>query len=183
MLYDVIMSGFGGQGVLLIGELLAYAAMREDRHVTWMPAYGVEMRGGTANCTVIISDRKIGSPLSAAPAALIAMSNPGLVKFHGRVRPGGLLVINSSLADAGSVARKDVEVLALPASEIAAEELNDPKSANMVVLGAFITKSGAVSFEKTLDSLAGFLPPERQRLSEGISRALERGKLFAEEGR
>ncbi len=183
MLYDVIMAGFGGQGVLLIGDLLAFAAMREGRQVTWMPAYGVEMRGGAANCTVIISDRKIGSPLSVEPAALIAMSQPGLVKFRERVRPGGLMVINTSLADPESVARNDVEVVGLPANEIATEELNDPKNANMVVLGAFITKSGAVSFEKTLDSLSAFLPPERQRLAEGIARALQRGKLFAQEGR
>lgn len=181
MLYDVIMSGFGGQGVLLIGDLLAYVAMREGKQVTWMPAYGVEMRGGAANCTVVISDKKIGAPISEAPAALIAMSTPGLLRFQERLRPGALLVINSSLVDTGKVERHDVELLAIPANEIAAGELDDHKNANMVVLGAFIAKSGVVSMEKTLEVLPGFLPTGRQQLAAGIAAALERGKLYVKE--
>lgn len=184
MTYEVIMSGFGGQGVLLIGDLLAYVAMREGRQVTWMPSYGVEMRGGAANCTVVISDKKIGAPLSETPAALVAMSTPGLLKFQSRVRPGGLLVVNSSLAEKKNIERQDLEILDIPANEIAAADLGDPKNANMLVLGAFIARSKAVSFEATLESLNnGFLPPNRRELASGIAKALERGKLFAEEGR
>ncbi|MBS4023511.1 MAG: 2-oxoacid:acceptor oxidoreductase family protein [Dethiobacter sp.] len=182
MLYDVIMSGFGGQGVLLIGDLLAYVAMQEGKQVTWMPSYGVEMRGGAANCTVVISDKKVGAPLSEAPAALVAMSNPGLLKFQDRLQPGGLLVVNSSLADLQQVERSDVDLLGIPANEIAAREMGDQKNANMIVLGAFIAKSKAVSFTETLDSLSGFLPSGRQQLAGAIAEALERGKLYVEEG-
>jgi 2-oxoglutarate ferredoxin oxidoreductase subunit gamma len=180
MLYDVIMSGFGGQGVLLIGDLLAYVAMHEGKQVTWMPAYGVEMRGGAANCTVVISDKKIGAPISEAPSALIAMSTPGLLRFQERLRPGALLVLNSSLVDPCKVEPPNVELLAIPANEIAGD-LEDHKNANMVVLGAFIAKSGVVSFEKTLEALPGFLPAGRQQLAAGITAALERGKLYVEE--
>lgn len=183
MLYDVIMSGFGGQGVLLIGDLLAFAAMREGREVTWMPSYGVEMRGGAANCTVIISDRKIGSPISEAPAAVIAMSNPGLLKFQGRLRPGGLLVINTSLVDGGNVEREDVALLPVPANDIASRDLDDPKNANMVILGAFVAQSGVVVFDGLLEAVPSFLPQQRRELAGGIVRALERGRQFVREGK
>lgn len=181
MFYDVIMSGFGGQGVLLIGDLLAFAAMQLGKQVTWMPSYGVEMRGGAANCTVVISDKKIGSPLSEEPAALIAMSGPGLEKFQGRVKPGGLLVMNTSLASAADVTRSDVDVVALAANEIATE-LGYPKNANMVMLGAFLAKSRAVPFEAVLEALPAFIPPKRQDLVQGLSESLKRGKRFVEEG-
>lgn len=179
--YDVIMSGFGGQGVLLIGDLLAFTAMRLGKHVTWMPSYGVEMRGGAANCTVVISDKRIGSPLSEEPAALIAMSGPGLEKFQSRVKPGGLLVLNTSLASESDVSRNDLEVVGLAANEIAME-LGYPKNANMVMLGAFLVKSQVVPFEAVLEALPAFIPPKRQELVDGLSKSLLRGKRFVEEG-
>jgi 2-oxoglutarate ferredoxin oxidoreductase subunit gamma len=182
MMYDVMMAGFGGQGVLLMGDLLAFAAMREGKEVTWMPSYGVEMRGGAANCTVIISDKKIGSPLSEAPAAVVAMSNPGLLKFQGRVRPGGLLVVNSSLVDQSNIDRSDVEVIAVAANEIATRDLGDQRNANMIVLGAFAAKSGAVPFDKLLEAVPLFLPAHRTALAEVMVQGLERGRKFAEEG-
>lgn len=183
MVYDVMMAGFGGQGVLLIGDLLAFTAMREGKEVTWMPSYGVEMRGGAANCTVIISDKKIGSPLSEAPAALVAMSTPALLKFQGRVRPGGILLVNTSLVEQKNIQREDVEIIALPANDIATRDLGDQKNANMIVLGALAAKSGTVSFDKLIDAVPAFLPPHRQKLAETMVQALERGRRFVEEGR
>jgi 2-oxoglutarate ferredoxin oxidoreductase subunit gamma len=181
MMYDVMMAGFGGQGVLLMGDLLAYAAMREGKEVTWMPSYGVEMRGGAANCTVIISDKKIGSPLSEDPAALVAMSNPGLLKFEGRVRSGGLLVVNTSLVDQNNIKRKDLNIIAIAANEMAARDLGDQRNANMIILGAFAAKSGAVPFDKLLEAVPAFLPAHRTALVDVMVRGLERGRKFVEE--
>lgn len=143
---DVIMAGFGGQGILLIGKMLAYAGMHEGKEVSWLPSYGPEMRGGTCNCTVVISDRPVGSPVIQSPRAVVAMNLPSLDKFEADVRPGGLLLINSSLIERGA-ARDDVEVLLVPANEIA-NELGNPRGANMVALGAYLGATGAVSLEE-----------------------------------
>jgi len=116
---EIILAGFGGQGVLLIGKLLAYAGLRAGREVTWLPAYGPEMRGGTCNCTVVLSDRPVGSPISKSPHALIALNLPSLDKFEGTVRPGGIIVVNSSLINR-LPRRTDVIVVPVPANEIAA---------------------------------------------------------------
>lgn len=142
---DVIMAGFGGQGILLIGKMLAYAGMQEGKEVSWMPSYGPEMRGGTANCTVVISDRPVGSPVIQNPRSVVAMNLPSLDKFESAVRPGGLLVINTSLINR-EAERDDVQVLLVPANQIA-NELGNPRGANMVALGAYVAASGAVSSE------------------------------------
>ncbi len=133
---DVIMAGFGGQGVLLIGKMLAYAGMHEGKEVSWLPSYGPEMRGGTANCTVVISDRPVGSPVIRSPRAVLAMNLPSLDKFEPDVRPGGLLLINTSLIARKST-RDDVTIIDVPANEIA-NELGNPRGANMVALGAYL---------------------------------------------
>jgi 2-oxoglutarate ferredoxin oxidoreductase subunit gamma len=155
--YDVIIAGFGGQGVLVIGNLLAYAAMKEGRHVTYLPTYGVEMRGGTANCTIVISSQEIGSPVVGRPHAGIVMNLPSLIKYEPLILPNGLLLINTSLIDLKETSRTDIELLPVPANEIAIRNGN-PKLANMVVLGTFIEKTKLVqmsslfdSFEKVLD--------------------------------
>jgi len=155
--YNLIIAGFGGQGVLVIGNLLAYAAMKEGKHVTYLPTYGVEMRGGTANCTVVLSSHEIGSPVVGRPHAAIVMNLPSLVKYEPMVLPEGLLMINTSLIDLKETSRKDIEILPVPVNEIAIENGN-PKLANMVALGAFIEKTKLVrmtslfeSFEKVLD--------------------------------
>ncbi|RPJ52609.1 MAG: 2-oxoacid:ferredoxin oxidoreductase subunit gamma [Acidobacteria bacterium] len=142
---EIILAGFGGQGVLLIGKLLAYAAMRAGRHVTWMPAYGPEMRGGTCNCTVVLSDRPIGSPISQSPHGAIVLNLPSLDKFEACVRPGGVLVVNTSLIPR-LPARGDVTVVAVPANEIAVE-CGSAKAANMVALGAYLGASGIASLD------------------------------------
>lgn len=146
---DVIMAGFGGQGILLIGKMLAYAGMHEGKEVSWLPSYGPEMRGGTANCTVVISDRPVGSPVIRSPRAVLAMNLPSLDKFEPDVRPGGLLLINTSLIARKST-RDDVTVIDVPANEIA-NELGNRRGANMVALGAYLGATGAVSVEGIID--------------------------------
>jgi len=142
---DVILAGFGGQGVLLVGKMLAYAGMADGKEVSWLPSYGPEMRGGTCNCTVVISDKPVGSPVVERPRAAIVLNLPSLDKFEPMVKPGGLLVINSSLINRTS-SRSDLEVVLVPANEIAME-LGNPRGANMVALGAFLGATRAVSLE------------------------------------
>lgn len=146
MQQDVIMAGFGGQGILLIGKMLAYAGMQEGKEVSWLPSYGPEMRGGTCNCTVVISDAPVGSPVIQSPRAVVAMNLPSLEKFEPDVRPGGHLVINTSLINRGA-GRDDVEVVEIPANAIA-QELGNPRGANMVALGAYVGATTAVSIEQ-----------------------------------
>ena len=143
---DIIMAGFGGQGILLIGKMLAYAGMHEGKEVSWLPSYGPEMRGGTCNCTVVISDRPVGSPVIRSPRAVLAMNLPSLDRFEADVRPGGLLLINSSLINRDP-SRADVTVVKVAANEIA-NSLGNPRAANMVALGAYLGASGAVSVEE-----------------------------------
>src|SRR3989337_1835826 len=121
---DLIIAGFGGQGIMIIGNLLAFAAMKEGKHVTYLPTYGVEMRGGTANCTIVISSSEIGSPIVQRPHASISMNLPSLLKYGSRVLPKGLLIVNSSLIDLKEVTRIDIELLAIPANDIAIENGN-----------------------------------------------------------
>jgi 2-oxoglutarate ferredoxin oxidoreductase subunit gamma len=122
MYEDVIIAGFGGQGVMLIGNLLAYAAMEQGLNVTYMPVYGVEMRGGTANCTVVISDEEIGSPIIFHPKSVIVMNQPSLEKFQPRLIPGGLLIVNSSIVDTSLVDKTKYKALLVPVNNIADEE-------------------------------------------------------------
>jgi 2-oxoglutarate ferredoxin oxidoreductase subunit gamma len=143
---EIVLAGFGGQGVLLIGKLLAYAGMRAGQEVTWMPAYGPEMRGGTCNCTVVLSDRPIGSPISKSPHGLIALNLPSLDKFEDAVRPGGIITVNTSLINR-LPRRADVTVVAVPANEVAIE-CGNAKAANMVALGAYLGASGVATLEQ-----------------------------------
>ncbi len=143
---DVIMAGFGGQGILLIGKMLAYAGMHEGKEVSWLPSYGPEMRGGTCNCTVVISDKPVGSPVIQSPGAVLAMNLPSLEKFEADVRPGGFLLINTSLIKQKSE-RDDITVIDVPANTIA-QDLGNPRGANMVALGAYVGATGAVSLEQ-----------------------------------
>jgi 2-oxoglutarate ferredoxin oxidoreductase subunit gamma len=169
---DVIMAGFGGQGILLIGRILAYAGMNEGREVSWLPSYGPEMRGGTCNCTVVISDRPVGSPVIRSPRAVLAMNLPSLDKFEHDLKQGGVLLINSSLIHREPT-RDDVAVIKVPANDIA-NELGSPRSANMVALGAYIGATGAVSLEQVeqvvRESFAG-----KPKLLEINLEALNRG--------
>lgn len=142
---EVMFAGFGGQGILLIGKILAHAAMEEGAEVAWIPSYGPEMRGGTAYCLVVISDASIGSPIIQNPMHLVAMNRPSLEKFAPVVKPEGVVVINSSLIPVDS-GRDDVDELMLPANDMAVE-LGSVKVANIVALGAFVGRSKIVDFD------------------------------------
>ncbi len=175
MYYDVILSGFGGQGILLIGDILAQAAMMEDKHVTWMPAYGVEMRGGTANCTVVISSETIGSPITDEPQGLVCMSKPSLIKFQERIKKDGLLIVNTSFVDEELVTRKDLEKICLSASELAFQEVGQHKMANMVVLGAFLAASEVVKIQTVEEALGELFQGEKEKLIPSMIQALKCG--------
>jgi len=174
---DVIMAGFGGQGILLIGKMLAYAGMHEGKEVSWLPSYGPEMRGGTCNCTVVISDRPVGSPVIRSPRAVLAMNLPSLDKFESDVRPGGLLLINSSLIDRAA-ARDDLTVVRVPANEVA-NELGNPRAANMVALGAYLGATGAVSIEEVEEVIRETFSAKPQLVELNLQ-ALRRGVELGE---
>ena len=170
---EVIISGFGGQGALFAGQLLTYTGMDEGWHVTWIPSYGPEMRGGTAHCIIIISDDDIGSPIIRQPTICVVMNPPSMDKYEPLVKPGGLLVANSTLVRARSE-RDDLEVIYVPANELAAE-LGNVKMANVVLLGAMLNQRPIVSLEaveRALDEhLTGskrcFVEPNKQALGKG----------------
>ena len=174
---DLIIAGFGGQGVMVIGNLLAYAAMKEGRHVTYLPIYGVEMRGGTANCTVVISSREIGSPIVGRPRAAIVMNQPSLVKYEPRILDHGLLLINSSLIDPTTAMRQDIEILPVPAIELAQENGN-PKLANMVALGAFVKKTRWVQLTSLFESFEAVLDSRYHSLIPLNVKAIQRGAKY-----
>src|SRR5512135_1680710 len=151
MYQDVMIAGFGGQGVLVAGKLLAYAGMLEGKHVTWFPSYGAEIRGGTANCTVIISGTEIGSPVVKNPSTMLIFNEASFQKFETRIMHGGLIFLNTSLVKAPSK-RSDITHVEIPANDIA-EELGDIRISNMVMLGAFLKKTGVVALDSVLVAL------------------------------
>ena len=151
MLLKTIFAGFGGQGVLSMGLNLAQAAMLDGKKVTYLPAYGAEVRGGTANCTVAISDEDIASPIASSPDFVVVMNQPSLVRFQNQIESGGILFLNSSLIDM-EVSRGDIDVVSVAANDIA-EEMGSPRSANMVMLGAFTRKSNLVSMDSIISGL------------------------------
>jgi 2-oxoglutarate ferredoxin oxidoreductase subunit gamma len=173
---EVIFAGFGGQGVLFGGQLLAYAGMDEGKEVTWIPSYGPEMRGGTANCTVVISDEEIGSPIIQNPTAVIAMNRPSLDKYEPLVKPGGVLVVNTSMVDRKTT-RTDIKVVEVNANE-AAEKLGDQKMANMVLLGALLANLPFLPTESIEKALKGHLPERHQKLLSKNFDALQAGAHF-----
>ncbi len=173
MLEQNLFAGFGGQGVLLMGQLLAFAGMLESKYVSWLPAYGPEMRGGTANCSVNISDEPIGSPVVSKATSVIVMNRPSLDKFESTVQPGGMLFINSSIIDR-KAERDDIQVFYVPCNEIA-EQLGNARVANVVMLGAYIEKTKCVDMENILNALleklgktkAHLIPLNREALAKG----------------
>jgi 2-oxoglutarate ferredoxin oxidoreductase subunit gamma len=177
MHHEIIISGFGGQGALFAGQLLAYGALMEGRYVTWIPSYGPEMRGGTANCTVIISDEEIGSPLTRHPTAALVLNLPSFDRFEPLVKKHGILIVNSSLIQKTS-ARTDIHVAYVPANDIAAE-LGAVQLANVVMVGTLIGLTGMLKLE-TLDQVLeehisarhrDKLPLNKQALRRGLAMA------------
>ena len=181
MYSDVVMAGFGGQGIMLIGDILAYAAMREGKRVTYMPTYGVEMRGGTANCTVMISDEEIGSPTTGHPHAVIVMNGPSLEKFQPRVRPNGFLLVNTSLIEAEKVTRDDIDVLLLPTNDVALE-LGNAKMANMIALGGYVERTHSVSLGSVKDVLPKVIAERYHKTIPLNVKAIETGAEMARRG-
>lgn len=172
----VIMAGFGGQGIMAIGKLLAYAGMLEGKQVTWMPSYGPEMRGGTANCAVVVSNDEVGSPLiSKDGTAAIVMNLPSLAKFEKELVPGGKLIINKSLIDVEPT-RKDIEAYYVSANELAME-LGNAKVANMVMLGAYLEITKIVEVESVLQAFLKVFGENKSHLIPLNKDALEKGAL------
>ncbi len=174
---EIIISGFGGQGVLFAGQLLAYAGMNEGKHVTWIPSYGPEMRGGTAHCTVVISDEPIGSPLVRHPSAAIVMNNPSLDKYQPLVKPGGVLIVNSSLITQ-PITREDITVALIPANAIA-DELGDSRLMNIVLLGALLALVPILPLEAIDRALAEHIPERHRHLLPANAQALRQGAALA----
>lgn len=174
MYQDVIMAGFGGQGVMLIGNLLAYAGMDAGFNVTFIPVYGPEMRGGTANCTVVVSDEEIGSPIIQKPKSIIVLNEPSLVKFQPRVEDGGVSLINSSLADMNLAEKKRVRAFAVPANDIA-NEMGNVRMVNMVALGAYVKATNALPLDAVIGALQHVFPPRNAKLIPLNAEALRAG--------
>jgi 2-oxoglutarate ferredoxin oxidoreductase subunit gamma len=174
---EVVFAGFGGQGVLFAGQVLAYAAMDSGKQVTWFPSYGPEMRGGTANCTVIVADEEIGSPLVRHPKGAILMNLPSLDKYEPVLIPGGVLVANTSLIN-HPIQRTDLQSVLIPANEIA-EELGNRRLANVILLGALLAKLPVLTLEALEQSLEKRLPERHRKLLPLNLQALRRGAAYA----
>ena len=177
--HEIVIAGFGGQGLLFIGKVLAYAGLVEKRQLSWLPSYGPEMRGGTANCSVTVSDDEIGSPLVDNADVLIAMNLPSLDKFEHTVKPGGLIVVNSSIIDR-KVVRDDVRVVYCDANRIA-ESVKNPKGANVAILGAMMgADPDAADTEKMIEAIRIELGERKLRFLEGNKAALAAGMALSE---
>jgi 2-oxoglutarate ferredoxin oxidoreductase subunit gamma len=176
---EIIISGFGGQGVLFGGQVIAYAAMDTDKQVTWIPSYGPEMRGGTANCTVVIADHEIGSPFVKNPPLVIALNLPSFDKYEPVMQPGGTLIVNQSMIDRG-VHRSDVNTILIPCNEIA-EEIGDRKLVNMIAVGALLSALPELSVKDIQKALEGHLPARHKHLLPKNFEAIQRGFDYAKE--
>jgi 2-oxoglutarate ferredoxin oxidoreductase subunit gamma len=173
MLVKIVFAGFGGQGVLLMGYLFSYVAMKENKFVTFLPSYGAEVRGGTAKCTVSISDEEIASPVASSPDIVVVLNNPSFLKFQPTVKPGGEIFLNSTLVKE-NVKRKDILIYKIPATEIA-KNLGNIKTTNMVMLGAFLKKKNFVSLENLINSVEEILSSQSPKIIEINKKAIREG--------
>ena len=173
---ETIIAGFGGQGVLFAGKLLAHAGLHAGQEVTWLPSYGPEMRGGTANCTVIISESEIGSPQVRNPKAVIVLNQPSLDKYEPQVQSGGFLIVNSSMVNR-EVQRKDIHVISIPATEDA-ETLGDTRLTNMVMLGGLVQNTGFVPIQAVEEALKKESSEKQLKLLELNLKALHKGAEY-----
>ena len=173
MTHQILLAGFGGQGILFSGKFLAYDGLLEEREVSWLPSYGPEMRGGTCNCSIILSDTKIGSPIVSNPNVLVAMNLPSLDKFEASAVPGAKIFVDSSLIDR-KVERDDVDVYYIPATKLASDE-NLPGLANMIMIGHVIAKAGVMPYENVETTMKKLVPAKKQNLIELNITAVELG--------
>ena len=170
---QILIAGFGGQGVLFAGKFLAYKGLVQDKNVSWLPSYGPEMRGGTANCSVIISDMPVGSPIITDPDILVAMNLPSLQKFVDSVVPGGKILVDSTLIDA-KVERTDVEVFYIPATQMA-KDAGFATLANMILAGKVLKETDSVTFDGNKETLESFIPAKKAGLIDMNCKALQTG--------
>ena len=180
MLIKTVFSGFGGQGVLMMGYVLAVSAMKDGMHVTYLPTYGAEVRGGTANCTVSVSDEEIASPVASSPDYVIAMNRPSLIKYEGQIRPKGVLFLNSDLVDTDP-GRKDIEVVKVPANTLA-KKIGSDRAMNMIMLGALIEKAKITTVESLMNGLAGGSKKMSAKQMEINRKGLETGAEYVQGG-
>ena len=173
---QILFAGFGGQGILFSGKFLAYKGLMEDLQVSWLPSYGPEMRGGTANCSVILSDTPVGSPIIMNPDVLVAMNLPSLQKFVNDVVPGGISILDSTLIDA-KVEREDVKVFYVPATQMA-KDAGYPTLANMILTGKVLKESGCAAWEGNKETLEAFIPAKKAGLIDVNCQALQSGYDF-----
>ena len=170
---EIIFAGFGGQGIMLMGKALSYAAMNNGKHVTWMPSYGAEVRGGTAHSMVIISDEVIASPVVKEPSICVVMNRPSLQKFENKVKKKGLLIINKSLIDTDAE-RKDIDILNIPATGMASE-LGNTKTGNMVMLGALLARTNILPLTSLISALKDVLSASHQNMAVINEKAIRKG--------
>ena len=180
MLIKTVFSGFGGQGVLMMGYILAVSAMRDGMHVTYLPAYGAEVRGGTANCTVSISDEDIASPVASSPDYVIAMNNPSLIRFEGQIKAKGTIFLNSDLIDINPE-REDIEVFKIPANTLA-KNIGSERAMNMIMLGAFASKAKITSIDSLMNGLTEVIKTKSKKQVEINRKGLEMGVKYVLKG-
>ena len=173
---SILLAGFGGQGVLFAGKFLAYKGMVQGKQLSWLPSYGPEMRGGTANCSVILSDTPVGSPIITNPDVLVAMNLPSLQKFVDAVVPGGKIILDSTLIDA-KVERDDIEVFYVPATQLA-KDAGFSTLSNMILTGKVLKESGCADFSGNRETLESFIPAKKANLIDINCKALQLGYDF-----
>ena len=178
MLIKTVFSGFGGQGVIMMGYLFAITGMYEEKNVTCLPSYGAEVRGGTANCTVVISTEEIASPIASEPEFAVLMNNPSLFRFQNQVQSGGTIFLNSNMVETKPI-RSDLKVFNIPVNDLA-KQLNEEKVANMIMLGSFIKKSGLVSLETTVRAIKDTFSNRNQAILKMNESALSLGYDYLE---
>lgn len=175
---EIIMAGFGGQGILFLGKILAELGMKAGRFVSWIPSYGPEMRGGTANCAVVLSDAPISSPLVNEPDAVLAMNRPSVARFISKLKAGGVIIYNSTLIE-GEKFREDIRVIKVPATEVA-DELSNPRVANLVMAGAYARMSKIIRYQEAVNVLPTLIPAKRKELAQINLTAFTRGFQIAD---
>lgn len=174
MTTEILLAGFGGQGVLFAGKILAYCGLMDSKELSWLPSYGPEMRGGTANCSVCISDQPIGSPLVLAPDILIAMNQPSFDKFVDAVKPGGMILADSTLIDTSDCKRDDIKLFTIPSSQLADD--NQLKGgSNIILLGKLLKESGIFTLDTMKKAIEKVVPPAKAQLIANNFRAIELG--------
>jgi 2-oxoglutarate ferredoxin oxidoreductase subunit gamma len=173
-----IFSGFGGQGVLMMGYVLATSGMNEDKHVTYLPAYGAEVRGGTANCTITVSGDPIASPVASSPNFAVLMNTPSVMRFEGKVKSGGTVFLNQDTVEI-MPKREDIEVVSIPVNTIA-DKLGSLRSANMVMVGAFAQKTGVVALETVIKSVKDIFAAKGSKVHEINTLAIKEGAAFVD---